>query len=52
MIPATIEEASNGKKKGKNAFPEFSENYPSSILAEIKGNWGRMKNFLIFELYW
>ena len=38
MISATIEEVSKGAKIEKSAFPEFSENYPSSILAEIKGN--------------
>ena len=49
MISATYEEALKVAKTGKSAFPEFSENHPSSIPAEIKGNWGRIVIFLFLN---
>ena len=48
LIYVTVEDTS---KSLKIAILSFTKKYPSSMLAETKGDWGRMKIFSIFQKY-
>ena len=48
LIYVTVEDIS---KSLKIAILSFTKKYPSSMLAETKGDWGRIKIFSIFQKY-
>ena len=48
LIYVTVEDTS---KSSKIAILSFTKKYPSSMLAETKGDWGRIIIFSIFQKY-